>query len=349
VFKRAHSFRRFLQQTLPEHLAVGPSRKPLRRLRSRSVAALPMALTHRWAPFESDWGGIAEIIAEIPLDHSVGVVPYAGGSKAAVKALRTFLETRLAAYGERRNHPDDDATSGLSPYLHFGHLSVHQVLDRVAANTAWSPADVDYHKAGMRNGWWGLPATVEEFLDELVTWRELGFNASWHDPLYDRFESLPDWAQQTLGEHARDPRPYACPLSGLEGANTHDALWNAAQRQLLREGRIHNYLRMLWGKKILEWTESPARALEVMIHLNNKYAVDGRDPNSYSGIFWVLGRYDRPWGPERQIFGKVRYMTSRSAMRKLRVKEYLNRYAAVQAEPGVLAEVPATEAASFVL
>jgi deoxyribodipyrimidine photo-lyase len=147
-----------------------------------------------------------------------------------------------------------------------------------------------------------------------------------HHDGYDKFSSLPEWARTTLKEHARDPRPHTYTLEQFEFAQTHDELWNAAQRQLLREGTIHNYLRMLWGKKILEWTRSPRQALRFMIELNNKYALDGRDPNSYSGIFWVLGRYDRPWGPERPVFGKVRYMSSENTARKFAVKEYIRRY-----------------------
>ena len=144
-----------------------------------------------------------------------------------------------------------------------------------------------------------------------------------HLPLYDRYESLPAWVQDSLARHKNDPRPYLYGLDQLENADTHDPIWNAAQRQLRREGRLHNYLRMLWGKKILEWTRSPEEALDIMIHLNNKCALDGRNPNSYSGIFWILGRYDRPWAPERPVFGKIRYMSSDSTRRKLRLKQYL--------------------------
>ena len=131
---------------------------------------------------------------------------------------------------------------------------------------------------------------------------------------------------KTLEEHAEDRRPYVYGLDTFERAETHDHLWNAAQRELLEEGRMHNYLRMVWGKKIVHWTSSPQEALAVMTELNNKYALDGRDPNSYSGIFWVLGRYDRPWGPERPVFGKVRFMSSASTLRKLKLREWLERY-----------------------
>ncbi len=166
----------------------------------------------------------------------------------------------------------------------------------------------------------------EAFLDELITWRELGFNFCRRRKDYRSYASLPDWASATLGKHAADERKYAYSLAEFESAATHDPLWNAAQRQLTREGKIHNYLRMLWGKKILEWSSGPQVAAEIMIELNNKYALDGNDPNSYSGIFWVLGRYDRPWGPERPIFGTVRYMSSENTARKMRVAEYIERY-----------------------
>ena len=163
-------------------------------------------------------------------------------------------------------------------------------------------------------------------LDELITWREIGYNMTHREDDYDQYESLPDWARQTLEEHVEDEREYVYSLEEFEQARTHDELWNAAQSQLVRDGHIHNYLRMLWGKKILHWTDNPVDALEIMIELNNKYGVDGRDPNSYSGIFWCLGRYDRGWA-EREIFGKVRYMTCKSTRRKYSVDDYIEEYA----------------------
>ena len=163
--------------------------------------------------------------------------------------------------------------------------------------------------------------------DQLITWRELGFNQARHVDGHDRYESLPDWARATLREHAGDERKYVYSRAQLGAAATHDELWNAAQRQLVEEGIIHNYVRMLWGKKILEWTRHPEEAAEIMIHLNDRYALDGRDPNSYTGIFWVLGRHDRPWGPERPIYGKVRFMSSANTARKFDVKSYVGRYA----------------------
>ena len=171
-----------------------------------------------------------------------------------------------------------------------------------------------------------MSPSAESFLDELVTWRELGYNFCWQRSDYDQYSSLPEWAQETLAEHQADPRPSVYTLEELQSAKTHDHIWNAAQTQLVTEGRMHNYLRMLWGKKILEWSRTPQNALACMIELNNRFAVDGRNPNSYSGIFWVLGRYDRAWGPERPIFGKIRYMTSENTARKLKLTNYLRKY-----------------------
>jgi deoxyribodipyrimidine photo-lyase len=238
------------------------------------------------------------------------------------------LDERLSGYAGDRNHPDEGATSGLSPYLHFGHVSSHQIFSELMGREDWDTDRLAGAANGKRSGWWGVSESGEALLDQLITWRELGFNMSAQHDDYDRYESLPAWAQKTLAEHAGDPRPYLYTLEELEGARTHDRIWNAAQTELVREGRLHNYMRMLWGKKILEWSPQPQDALRVMIELNNKYALDGRDPNSYSGIFWCLGRYDRPWGPERPIFGKIRYMSSENTARKLRLSAYLERYAA---------------------
>jgi deoxyribodipyrimidine photo-lyase len=262
----------------------------------------------------------------LPVDHSVGPAATRGGSSTAKSAWRRFLTRRLEVYDEDRNQPELDATSGLSPYLHFGHIASHQVFADLMKREDWSMERVRPKADGSR-GWWGVSESGEAFLDQLVTWRELGFNMCWSRPDYDTYSSLPDWARATLAEHAADRRPHVYSLEELEEGRTHDPLWNASQMQLVTEGRIHNYLRMLWGKKILEWSPSPQEALRIMIELNNKYALDGRDPNSYSGIFWCLGRYDRPWGPERPIFGKIRYMSSENTARKVGVKTFIETYA----------------------
>ena len=302
-FTAAFHFRRFLQKTLPYHLASFPEEDPLAAPLPRRLPGLPPEILRRWPP-----------------------AVLQGGEQAGSAVLERFLEERLAGYGEGRNHPDEEMSSGLSPYLHFGQVSPHQVFAAVASWEEWSPERLGQGARGAVEGWWGMSPAAEKFLDEAVTWREIGYNMAFHRPDFDLYESLPDWARQTLAKHEDDPRPHLYPLEQLEAAETHDPVWNAAQTQLVREGRIHNYLRMLWGKKILHWSATPRRALAVLIELNNKYALDGRDPNSYTGIFWCLGRYDRPWAPERPVFGSVRYMSTESTLRKLRLERYLERY-----------------------
>jgi deoxyribodipyrimidine photo-lyase len=329
AYPTAYAFRRFLQRELKAHLGQRPLADPLEDLQLPTLAALPDELTTRWpAAADELLAAGPDVLAALPIDHEVGPAPIDGGSQAGLATLISFLEHRLPRYVEGRNQPNDDASSHLSPYLHFGHISPHQVLELLSAREDWSPEALPDTGNGARAGWWGMSPEAEGFLDELVTWRELGQNMAHLNPDCERYESLPAWAQRTLDDHAGDPREHLYDLDALEQAATHDELWNAAQRELLRTGRMHNYLRMLWGKKILEWSVSPRHALAHMLELNNKYALDGRDPNSTSGITWVLGRYDRAWGPERPIFGKIRYMTSKNTARKLRVREYLTRWAA---------------------
>jgi deoxyribodipyrimidine photo-lyase len=206
---------------------------------------------------------------------------------------------------------------------------VHEVLSEIERAGDWSARDVaGGSRGGKRGTWWGADASTEAFLDQLVTWRELGQHFALRRPDHGLYGSLPAWARATLEAHATDPREPCYGRARLESAGTHDELWNAAQRQLVAEGVMPNYLRMLWGKKVLEWSRSPREALAHLIELNNRYALDGRDPNSESGIFWTLGRFDRPWGPERPIFGTVRYMSSDATRRKLDVTGYLERWAA---------------------
>lgn len=328
AFTTAYSFRRFLQRKLPGHLEQLPEPDPLARAKLPPLWEPPPAILKRWPPLSvTELADPSSLLKTLPIDHAVPAVETRGGAIAAHKTLQRFLRKRLTRYADMRNAPDEDVASGLSPYLHFGHISVHQVFFDLAELERWSPRALSTKVNGKREGWWGMSAPSEAFLDELVTWRELGYNMCAHRDDYDQFDSLPDWAGRTLRNHERDQRSSVYALDQFEHARTHDPLWNAAQRQLVREGRVHNYMRMLWGKKILEWTRTPHDALDIMLHLNNKYALDGRNPNSYSGIFWVLGRYDRPWGPERPIFGTVRYMTSESTARKYSVKGYLARYA----------------------
>ena len=340
-FQSAHDFRRYAQKTLVSHLRALPQADPLRGVRLPELARLPPALERRWpeppaallddeAPRGDEAGRAAAAarLAHLPIDHEVGVVELRGGSRAGGEVLRRFVAERLPRYADARSEPDPEreAASGLSPWLHFGHVGAHAVFAAVMQREHWTTERLAPRATGKKAGWWGCSPEAEAFLDELVTWRELGFHFAARRDDHEQYESLPAWTRATLEKHAGDAREPRYERGQLEAAQTHDPLWNAAQRQLLREGRIHNYLRMLWGKKILQWSESPRAALATMIELNNRWALDGRDPNSVSGIFWCLGRFDRPWPPERPVFGTVRYMSSENTARKLDVRAYLARY-----------------------
>jgi deoxyribodipyrimidine photo-lyase len=327
VYQRAYDFRRFLQKELPKHLGHFPKADPLTKAKLSDAPKIPLKKFAAWQMVSPQmFAEEDDSLSRLPIDHSVKPVELRGGQESARTHMRKFFEKKFPLYQEHRNEPEADATSGFSPYLHFGHLSVHEVFAELAKREKWKPEKLALRSNGSREGWWNISPAAESFLDELITWREVGYNFSSRRKDYDRYESLPDWAQKTLKDHTKDNREYLYTMAEFEGAKTHDALWNAAQMQLVREGKIHNYLRMLWGKKILEWTKTPQEASRIMIHLNNKYAVDGRNPNSYSGIFWVLGRYDRPWGPERPIFGLIRYMSSENTARKVSVKGYIRKY-----------------------
>lgn len=331
AFPTAYAFRRFLQASLHEHLPARPSVRPLATPLRATRPALSADVLTRWPAFDVR-RDVGAVVRGLPIPQ--GVAPIGdrpGGARAAAVRLRHFVARDLPRYVDDRNDPDASATSGLSPYLHFGHVSSHDIFDAVMASEGWL-GDVPRTGRGARAGWWGVSAPAEAFLDQLVTWRDLGFNTCTVRPDFDQFESLPSWALATLRRHADDPRDPGYSVEVLDAAETHDEVWNAAQRELRRDGRLHNYLRMLWGKKILQWSPTPEQALATMIDFNNRYALDGRDPNSYSGIFWTLGRYDRPWGPERPIFGTIRYMSSENTVRKIRLKGYLERYAA---QPGL--------------
>ena len=239
------------------------------------------------------------------LDRSVaGVSTFRGGTKEALRLLNEFVTRKLKNYGKMRNHPELDSTSQMSPYLHFGHIS--PITIALAVKNAQAPK-----------------ADREAYLNELLVWRELATNFVTYNPVYDSFESGEDWAHRTLAEHAQDPRPIIYNEQQLESAETHDPLWNAAHMQMVRGGWMHNYMRMYWGKKILEWSKTPAEAHRVAIKLNDKYELDGRDPNGYSGIAWsIVGKFDRPWF-DRPIFGKIRYMSLESTGRKFDSKRYI--------------------------
>ncbi|MBA3847406.1 MAG: deoxyribodipyrimidine photolyase [Planctomycetes bacterium] len=326
AYPSAYAFRRLLQNKLPLFLRQMPVAEPLAALTGMAMAAVPAEVLARWpAPGADLLAARPAAIARLLIDHAVAPVAEPSGPVAARQRLAAFVADDLAVYHQIK-HPDDDRTSRLSPHLHWGHLSAHEVVATVLEGAGWAPDRLATKATGAKEGWWGIDAAGEAFLDQVVTWRELGFNACAYLPGYDGYEALPAWVRATLDEHAGDPRSHLYSLEQFERGKTHDELWNAIQRQLRGEGRIHTYLRMLWGKKILEWTRSPREAAEVMVALNDRWAIDGRDPNSYSGIFWTLGRYDRPWAPLRPVFGSIRFMSSANTMRKLHVKAYLARW-----------------------
>jgi deoxyribodipyrimidine photo-lyase len=248
------------------------------------------------------------------LDRSVGPVDtFVGGTKAGLKRLKEFTETQLAGYDERRNHPELKGTSQMSAYLHYGHLSPITIALAVKDAVARGKA---------------AQAMADKYLDELIGWRELSVLFCKYNPNYDNWECAEPWARKTLLAHAGDARPWTYTLEQLERAETHDELWNASQRQMVREGWMHNYVRMYWAKKILEWSPSPEKAFAWAVELNDKYELDGRDSNGYSGIAWaIVGKHDRPWF-DRPVFGLIRYMSGESTGKKFDSRRYMGMYPA---------------------
>jgi len=322
-FTSARSYRAFVQRELREHLRAFPEERPLRRLPRQPHATIARDILERWPPAAALLDRKSSL-QPLPLDHSVGPVPVAGGEVAGRKRLSAFLKTQLPRYAAEHNDPDADCTSRLSPYLHFGHISAHEVFASLMTAERWTTRRLALRGGGAREGWWGVGDSANVFLDQLVVWRELAFNGCEWVPDYMQYESLPQWARDTIAAHAGDRRR-RYDFATLDSAATHDAVWNAAQRQLKTEGWFHGYLRMLWGKKLFEWAPDAPTALDWMESLMNRYSFDGRDPVSYASFGWVLGRYDRPW-PRHPIFGTIRYMSSESAKRKLRMKQFLAKY-----------------------
>jgi deoxyribodipyrimidine photo-lyase len=255
-----------------------------------------------------DLTDIERVLQRLDIDRSVLPVTafFKGGTREAKKHLRRFIEKGLPRYSDHRNQPQTDDVSHMSPYLHFGHISPVYLAFRV------------------RDAREGLGVDRAAYLEELIVRRELALNFVWYTEDYDRYAGLPEWVRKTLAEHAGDHRPHLYDRETLEAAETHDPYWNAAMREMKHTGFMHNYMRMYWGKKILEWSPSPEEAFVTALLLNNKYFLDGRDPNSYAGVGWVFGLHDRAWF-ERPIFGKIRYMAASGLERKCDIRGYVKK------------------------
>jgi len=237
----------------------------------------------------------------------INPVTFKPGANEAINVLNYFIENKLMHYSEKRNDPSMNYQSNLSPYLHFGHISAQRILLEVL-----SKDDIEKHS--------------KEFIEELFVRRELSDNFCLFNPNYDNFDGFPEWAKATLNKHRIDKRDHIYSIEEFETAKTHDIYWNAAQKEMLTTGKMHGYMRMYWCKKILEWTNSPEEAQQIAIYLNDKYSIDGRDPNGYTGIAWSIGGvHDRPW-QERPIFGKIRYMNDKGLVRKFNIHSYAEKW-----------------------
>ena len=251
-----------------------------------------------------DLADVDAVVSGLGVDKSVSKASFRGGSREAAKLLKEFVETKLSVYSERKNDPTVDFTSNLSAYLHFGQISPVQIALEVLAADAPDEAK-------------------EVYLEELIVRRELAVNYVCFNRNYDSFEGLPNWAKLTLNKHKADAREYLYTVEELELAETHDPYWNAAQNQMRITGKMHGYMRMYWGKKILEWTKTPQTAFKTALYLNDKYELDGRDPNGFTGVAWCFGKHDRPW-KERSVFGTVRYMNANGLKRKFDADKYVH-------------------------
>ena len=253
---------------------------------------------------------VEKAVSGLPVDRSVKqVAGFHGGTHEAKRRLDIFISKKLKHYEQLKNDPTQDVLSNLSPYLHFGQISPLYVALRVLSCNC----------PGKR-----------VFLEELIVRRELSMNFVFYNPNYDSYMSLPRWTKETLTQHKSDKREYVYTFNEFEKAKTHDPFWNAAQLEMVHTGKMHGYMRMYWGKKILEWTETPEEAYRIAVQLNNKYELDGRDPNGFAGVAWCFGKHDRPW-PERPVLGKVRYMNAEGLRRKFNVQKYVEQVHALNA------------------
>jgi deoxyribodipyrimidine photo-lyase len=322
----AYFFRKIMQKHFVEAYTNPPRKNPLDDLTNREKTELPGSLFKNLPDTEQTLQDIPGFLAKLDINRNVKPVAWYGSRQAALGMMGQFIQNGLLEYDEKRNDPDEKKTSNLSAWLHFGKISGYEVVKAVLEHQppGWDLDKITWNN-GSAGGFFNGNTNIDSFLDEIITWRETGFHFARHRNDYDQYESLPDWALQTLNLHRNDHRKWKYSYEELEHSQTHDDVWNAAQAQLREEGIIHNYLRMLWGKKVIEWTPDPETALQYLIDLNNTWAIDGRDPNSYSGIFWCFGRFDRAW-QERPVFGKIRYMSSENTKKKVKLKQYLHKF-----------------------
>ncbi len=286
-----------------EEYAARTIRPKINRLRERFMVPVQPRPTATLPVLTEDDTGIPAL-DDLRLDRSVGPSPtFRGGQDAAASALARFIRDKLSTYHSARNDPANGICSDMSPYLHFGQISPLDIALQVRASAA--PAEA-----------------VEAYLEELIVRRELSMNFVHYQPAYDTYDALPGWARKTLDRHRRDPREVCYSREQLENAATHDRYWNAAQKEMVATGKMHNYMRMYWGKKVIEWSPSPEVAFETLLYLNNKYELDGRDANGFTGVAWCFGKHDRPW-TERPIFGTVRYMVASGLERKFDIEAYV--------------------------
>lgn len=287
----AYTIRPKIHKALPEFLDEFPE---LKKMKSSELQSEKINWT--------------EIINSLEVNKKVKEVDWIKPGEANAQiTLKEFLESRLDRYAEDRNDPNKNALSNLSPYLHFGQISAQRVALTVEQFYKKNPS-------------------AEAFLEELIVRRELSDNFCYYNPKYNSFEGFPDWAKKTLNDHRKDKREFTYTLEEFEQAKTHDELWNAAQMEMVTTGKMHGYMRMYWAKKILEWSKSPEEALRIAIYLNDKYELDGRDPNGYVGCAWSIGGvHDRAW-TERPVFGKIRYMNFNGAKRKFDVQSYIDKH-----------------------
>jgi len=300
----AATLRRRLARVLDEYLVPVSGTRPV-----SSSMALPLESLDL-----SDTNAVLTQLGLAAPNTTHAMVP--GGTTAAKERLQTFLDRQLERYADQRSDPSEDLGSGMSPYLHFGQISPLFIALRVHAARQVAETSRD------------------AYLEELIVRRELAMNFVHYNPCYGSYDALPEWSRKTLSEHRSDPRPYVYGCSQLEQAETHDPYWNAAQLEMLLTGKMHGYMRMYWGKKIIEWSPCPEQAFGAALYLNNAFELDGRDPNGFAGVAWCFGKHDRGW-PERPIFGKVRYMNANGLRRKFRMADYLERIRELVAQAGM--------------